>query len=103
MYRHLGLLKDFALKEMPYNTHVQSKYVHCQTFENQVDFDDSLENGAIFSCPNDKCTLEFLRYDRLEKHLMSDQCKIKVPVISIENRVRSMYLSAFGVGFSEKN
>ena len=68
----------------------------------EADFDDSPENGAIFTCPNDKCTLEFLRYDRLERHLMSDQCKIKVPVIRVEDQVRSMYLSAFGVGFSEK-
>ena len=70
--------------------------------EEDVDSDGAQSSGAVFSCTNLQCTAQFLRYDRLENHLLSGQCKIKVPVMTMEETVKTMYLSAFGVGFSEK-
>ena len=67
-----------------------------------VDYDGVQSSGAVFSCTNLQCTAQFLRYDRLENHLLSGQCKIKVPVMTMEETVKKMYLSAFGVGFSGK-
>jgi hypothetical protein len=70
--------------------------------EDEVDYSDASGSGAIFSCPNNHCSCEFISYDRYEKHLLGDQCKIKVPTNTPEETVKSMYLSAFGVGFTEK-
>ena len=70
--------------------------------EEEVDYSGTQNNGAIFACTNSYCTAQFLRYDRLERHLMSGQCKIKVPVMTMEDTVKTMYLSALGIGFSEK-
>ena len=70
--------------------------------EDEVDYIGTSNNGAIFTCPNNLCTAQFILYDRYTKHLLSDNCKIKVQNETIEEQVKTMYLSAFGVGCSEK-
>ena len=52
--------------------------------EEDVDYDGAQSSGAVFSCTKLQCTAECLRYDRLENHLLSVQCKIKVPVMTME-------------------
>ena len=69
--------------------------------EDDVDYAEP-DNGAIFSCPTANCMAEFLRYDRLQKHIIAGQCKLKKEVETTEEKVRTLYISAFGIGYPEK-
>ena len=51
--------------------------------EDDVDYAEP-DNGAIFSCPTANCMAEFLRYDRLQKHIIAGQCKLKKEVETTE-------------------
>ena len=80
-----------------------------ETNESTYDFEDEDEeeyevtnNGALFSCPRPNCTATYLRYGRLQKHLLSGQCKIKKQIETTEDKVRTAYISAFGIGHPEK-
>ena len=87
--------------KMPGEVEVTDSYEYDDEDEEEVDYIES-NTGAIFSCPTPNCMSQFLRYDGLEKHLIAGQCKIKVESETIEEKVKTMYLSAFGIGFPEK-
>ena len=58
-----------------------------------VDYDGAQSSGAVFSCTKLQCTAQCLRYDRLENHLLSVQCKIKVPVMTMEETEDNVFFS----------
>ena len=69
--------------------------------EDEEDY-EVINNGALFSCPRANCTATYLRYGRLQKHLLSGQCKIKRQIETTEEKVRTAYISAFGIGHPER-
>ena len=58
--------------------------------------------GAAFGCPNIHCCAQFIRYDRLQRHIQGGICKIRKENISGLNYVRTLFISKFGVSPKEE-
>ena len=88
----------------PYHIPGETEDVKAQDAE--IEDSDNLDKsyGQLHKCSRKPCISQFIRSERLDSHLQTGICKIYKPktVETINERVTTMYISAFGSSFYEK-
>ena len=75
-------------------------------FDGKLQAEDQTEHqpgssGTIFYCPKFPCQAQFLTYKGLQKHDLGGQCKITAPHETLEECIKTMYISSFGIASHE--
>ena len=92
-------LKKSTVPYVPNNTQMQEKEPYYE--DEHLEDTHHTEIGSVFSCPNQWCVAEFIRESRCKQHVHNGICKIRKPVESGENFVRTAYISKYGISARE--
>jgi hypothetical protein len=54
-------------------------------------------NGSLYSCPNNFCTADYIRYKNYQKHVSNGLCKLRLWDKSEMDHLKILWFSRFGI------